>query len=81
MDGDFEGLRMLLPKGQQAFTVRIIAHDDLAIIATLNDVVRVTCDGETGLAGHGVRSISKHHLNGDHPPCSEASKTRKISIC
>jgi hypothetical protein len=52
MDGHFEGLRMLLPQRQQTLTVCIIAHDGLAVIASLNDVVGIACNGEAGLAGH-----------------------------
>jgi hypothetical protein len=53
MDGHLESLRMLLPQRQQTLTVRIVAHDVLAVIAALNDVVRVSGNGEAGLAGHG----------------------------
>jgi hypothetical protein len=42
-----------LPQRQQTLTVRIVAHDVLAVIAALNDVVRVSGNGEAGLAGHG----------------------------
>jgi hypothetical protein len=42
-----------LPQRQQTLTVRIVAHDGLAVIAALNDVVRVSGNGEAGLAGHG----------------------------
>jgi hypothetical protein len=44
---------MLLPQRQQALAVRIVAHNGLAVVATLNDVVRVSGNGEAGLAGHG----------------------------
>jgi hypothetical protein len=44
---------MLLPQRQQTLTVSIVAHDGLAVIAALNDVVRVSGNGEAGLAGHG----------------------------
>jgi hypothetical protein len=53
MDGHFESLRMLLPQRQQSLTVGIIADDRLAVIAALDDVVRVSGNGEAGLAGHG----------------------------
>jgi hypothetical protein len=53
MDGHLESLRMLLPQCQQTLTVRVIAHDGLSVVATLNDVVRVSGNGEAGLAGHG----------------------------
>jgi hypothetical protein len=53
MDGHLESLRMLLPQRQQTLAVCIVAHDGLAVIATLNDVVRVSGNGEAGLAGHG----------------------------
>jgi hypothetical protein len=52
MDGHLESLRMLLPECQQTLTVRIVSHDGLAIIAALNDVVGIACNGEAGLAGH-----------------------------
>jgi hypothetical protein len=44
---------MFFPKGQQAQAVGIVAHDGLAVIAALNDMVRVGGNGEAGLAGHG----------------------------
>jgi hypothetical protein len=43
---------MLLPQRQQTLTVRIVAHDGLAVIAALNDVVGIACNGQAGLAGH-----------------------------
>jgi hypothetical protein len=43
---------MLLPQRQQAHTVSIVAHDGLAVIAALDDVVGVACNCEAGLAGH-----------------------------
>jgi hypothetical protein len=52
MDGHFESLRMLLPKRQQTLAVGIVAHDGLAVIAALDDVVRVSGNGEAWLAGH-----------------------------
>jgi hypothetical protein len=52
MDGHLESLRMLLPQCQQTLTVCIIAHDGLSVVAALNDVVRVSGNGEAGLAGH-----------------------------
>jgi hypothetical protein len=42
-----------LPQGHQTLTVRVIAHDGLAVIAALDNVVRVSGNGEAGLAGHG----------------------------
>ena len=44
---------MFLPERQQTLTVGVIAHDGLSIIATLDDVVRVSGNGEAGLARHG----------------------------
>jgi hypothetical protein len=41
-----------LPKRQQTLTVGIIAHDGLAVIAALDDVVRVGGNSEARLAGH-----------------------------
>jgi hypothetical protein len=52
MDGHLESLRMLLPQRQQALAVSVISHDRLAIIAALNDVVGIACNGQAGLAGH-----------------------------
>jgi hypothetical protein len=52
MDGHLKSLRMLLPQRQQAHTVRIVAHDGLAVIAALDDVVGIACNGQAGLAGH-----------------------------
>jgi hypothetical protein len=43
---------MLLPQRQQTLTVCVIAHDGLAVIATLNHMMRIACDGQAGLAGH-----------------------------
>jgi hypothetical protein len=43
---------MLLPECQQTLTVRIVAHDGLAVIAALDDVVGIACNGQAGLAGH-----------------------------
>jgi hypothetical protein len=43
---------MLLPQRQQSLTVGIIAHDGLSVVTTLDDVVRVSGNGEAGLAGH-----------------------------
>jgi hypothetical protein len=53
MDGHLESLRVLLPQRQQTLTVRVISHDGLAVIAALDDVVGITCNGQAGLAGHG----------------------------
>ena len=53
MDGHLESLRMLLPQPQQALAVGIIAHDGLAVIAALNHMMRIACNGQAGLAGHG----------------------------
>jgi hypothetical protein len=53
MDGHLESLRMLLPQRQQSLAVRVVANDGLAVIAALDDVVRVSGNGEAGLAGHG----------------------------
>ena len=55
MDGHLESLRMLLPQGQETLTVGVITHDGLAVIAALDDVVRVSGNGEAGLAGHGQK--------------------------
>jgi hypothetical protein len=52
MDGHLECLRMLLPQRQKTFAVRIVTHDGLAVVATLDNVVRVSGNGEAGLAGH-----------------------------
>jgi hypothetical protein len=54
MDRHLEGLRMLEPQGQQALAVSVITHDGLAVIAALDDMVRVSGNGEAGLAGHGL---------------------------
>jgi hypothetical protein len=43
---------MLLPQRQQTLTIRVIAHDGLAVVAALDDVVRVSGNGQAGLAGH-----------------------------
>jgi hypothetical protein len=53
MDGHLESLRVLLPQRQQSLTVGVIAHDGLSVVAALNDVVRISGNGEAGLAGHG----------------------------
>jgi hypothetical protein len=43
---------MFLPKCTQTLTVSIIADDELAVIASLNDMMRVSGNSETGLTGH-----------------------------
>jgi hypothetical protein len=52
MNGHLKSLRMLLPQSQQTLTVGIVSHDGLAVIAALDDMVRVSGNGEAGLAGH-----------------------------
>jgi hypothetical protein len=44
---------MLLPQRQQTLPVRIVAHDGLAVVAALNNVVGVSGNSKAGLAGHG----------------------------
>jgi hypothetical protein len=43
---------MCLPQRTQTLAVSIIADDELPVVATLNDVVRVSGNSETGLTGH-----------------------------
>jgi hypothetical protein len=54
MDRHLEGASMLVPEVQQALTVLVVAHDGLAVVAALDDVVRVAGNGEAGKAGHGT---------------------------
>ncbi|MCY1552128.1 hypothetical protein D9M68_885050 [compost metagenome] len=41
---------------EQHAPVRIVQHDGLAVVASLNDVVRVTGQGQAGKTGHVERS-------------------------
>jgi hypothetical protein len=59
MDGHLESLRMFLPKRQQTLAVGVVAHDGLAVVAALDDVVGVSSYCESGLAGHGQNSLNK----------------------
>jgi hypothetical protein len=46
MNGHLESWRVLLPQRQQAFPVCIVAYDGLAVIAALDDMVRVAGNSE-----------------------------------
>ena len=48
-----ELFRTLHQQCQHAFKVVPVNEDGLAVVATLDDVVRVTGQGQAGLAGHG----------------------------
>jgi hypothetical protein len=48
-----------LPKRQQTLAVGVVAHDGLAVVAALDDVVGVSSYCESGLAGHGQNSLNK----------------------
>jgi len=53
MDRHLEGPGMLMPEVQQALAVLVVAHNGLAVVAALDDVVRITSNGEAGQTGHG----------------------------
>ena len=55
MNGHLEGLCVFMPKRQQTLPVGIVTHDGLSVIATLNDMVRIGCNSESGLAGHELK--------------------------
>jgi hypothetical protein len=52
MNGHFVLLRSLLQQAQKRLVIGRISKYWLAVIATLNDVVRVVWEGEARLAGH-----------------------------
>jgi hypothetical protein len=41
-------------------TVSIVQHDQLAVVAALDDVVRVRGNSKTRLAGHRVLNLKRH---------------------
>jgi hypothetical protein len=54
MNSHLTGLRLRLPQRQQKLTVSIVQHYQLAVVAALDDVVRIRSNSEAGLAGHRV---------------------------
>jgi hypothetical protein len=52
---------LLTQQRQHFFPVSVITHDGLAVIAALDDVVRISGDGEAGLAGHWLRGTVKRN--------------------
>jgi hypothetical protein len=52
VDRHFEGARMFKPQIQQPLAVLVVTHDGLAVVAALDDVVRVAGNSEAGQTGH-----------------------------
>jgi hypothetical protein len=70
-------LRVLLPQRQQSLSVCVIAHDGLAVVAALDDVVRVSGNGQAGLAGHVGTPKRKRQFNWDLTPINELKSVER----
>jgi hypothetical protein len=59
MNSHFENSGLLNQQGPQFPAIGIVPNNGLAIIAPLNDVVRVSGNSETRLAGHEQKRLGK----------------------
>ena len=74
---------MFVPEVQQTLTVLVVAHNGLTVIATLDDMVGVTGNGEAGQTGHARVQKSWLQFNRDLTPINSlgyADWVNKTSI-